>query len=64
MQFRTLVSQVVIDIEGCDQHDVEAFVKSFNLICPKTSFHKLSTLRPFKIFLKFEFLKKPSFLKF
>jgi hypothetical protein len=55
---KTLMNQVGIDIEGCDKHEIEAFVKSFNLICPKTNFHKFSTSRSFKIFLKFEFLKK------
>jgi hypothetical protein len=29
---KTLINQVVIDIEGCDKHESEAFVKSFNLI--------------------------------
>jgi hypothetical protein len=28
---KTLINQVVIDIEGCDKHEIEAFVKSFNL---------------------------------
>jgi hypothetical protein len=37
---KTLINQVVIDIEGCDKHDIEAFVKSFNLICLKTNFLK------------------------
>jgi hypothetical protein len=48
---KTLINQVVIDIEGCDKHEIEAFVKSFNLMCPKTSFLKFSISRPFKIFL-------------
>jgi hypothetical protein len=26
----TLINQVVIDIEACDKHEIEAFVKSFN----------------------------------
>jgi hypothetical protein len=60
---KTPINQVVIDIEGCDKHGIEAFVKSFNLICLKTNFRKFSTSRSFKIFLKFEFLKKPTFLK-
>jgi hypothetical protein len=34
---KTLINQVVIDIEGCDKHEIEAFVKSFNLICLKTN---------------------------
>jgi len=28
---KTLINQVVIDIEGRDKHNIEAFVKSFNL---------------------------------
>jgi hypothetical protein len=53
----TLVNQVVIDIEGCDKHEIEAFVKSFNLICLKIKFRKFSISGSFKIFLKFEFFK-------
>jgi hypothetical protein len=34
---KTLVYQVVIDIEGRDKHEIEAFVKSFNFICLKTN---------------------------
>jgi len=58
---KTLINQVVIDIEGCDKHKIEAFVKSFNLICLKTNFHKFSISRSFKIFLKFEFFKNLPF---
>jgi hypothetical protein len=29
---KTLINQVVIDIEGCNKHEIEAFVKSFNLM--------------------------------
>jgi hypothetical protein len=58
---KTLINQVVIDIEGCDKHEIEASVKSFNLICLKTNFLKFSTSRSFKIFLKFEFLKNRPF---
>jgi hypothetical protein len=54
---KTLINQVLIDIEGCYKHEIEAFVKIFNLICLKTNFLKLSNSRSFKIFLKFEFLK-------
>jgi hypothetical protein len=54
---KTLIIQVVIDVEGRDKHEIEAFVKSFNLICLKTDFRKCSTSRSFKIFLKFVFLK-------
>jgi hypothetical protein len=54
---KTLINLVVIDIEGCDKHEIEAFIKSFNLICLKTNFLKFSTSRSFKIFFKFEFLK-------
>jgi hypothetical protein len=54
---KTLINQVLIDIEGCDEQEIEAFVRSFNLVCLKTNFHKFSTSRSFKIFLKFEFLK-------
>jgi hypothetical protein len=54
---KTLINQVVIDIEGCDKHEIEAFVKSFNLICLKTNFLTFSISRWFKIFLKFQFLK-------
>ena len=61
---KTLINQVVIDIEGCDKHEIEAFVKSFNLICLKTNFHKFSVSRSFKIFLKFEFFKNLPFKKF
>jgi hypothetical protein len=35
---KTLINQVVIDIEGCDKHEIEAFVKGFNLISLKTNF--------------------------
>jgi hypothetical protein len=43
MQLRkTLINQIVIDIEGCDKHEIESFVKSFNLICLKTNFRKFS----------------------
>jgi hypothetical protein len=35
---KTLINQVVIYVEGCDKHEMEAFVKSFNLICLKTNF--------------------------
>jgi hypothetical protein len=55
---KTLINQVVIDIEGRDKHEIEAFVKSFNLICLKTDFRKFSTSRSFKIFLKFDFFLK------
>jgi len=58
---KTLISQVVIDIEGCDKHEIEAFVKSFNLMCLKTNFRKFSISRSFKIFLKFEFFKNLPF---
>jgi hypothetical protein len=58
---KTLINQVVIGIEGCDKHETEAFVKSFNLICLKTNIHKFSTLRSFKIFFKFGFLKNLRF---
>ena len=61
---KTLINQVVIDIEGCDKHENEAFVKSFNLTCPKTNFRKFSILRSFKIFLKFEFFKNLHFQNF
>jgi uncharacterized protein YfkK (UPF0435 family) len=61
---KTLINQVVIDLEGCDKHEIEAFVKSFNFVCLKTNFSKFSISSSFKIFLKFEFLKKPTFLKF
>jgi hypothetical protein len=27
---KTLINQFVIYIEGCDKHEIEAFVKSFN----------------------------------
>ena len=54
---KTLINQVVIDIEGCDKHEIEAFVESFNLICLKTNFRKFSISRSFKIFLKFKFFK-------
>jgi hypothetical protein len=37
---KTLINQVVIDIEGCDKHEIEAFVKSFSLICLKINFRK------------------------
>jgi len=58
---KILINQVVIDIEVCDKHEIEAYVKSFNLICLKTNFHKFSILRSFKIFLKFEFFKNLPF---
>jgi hypothetical protein len=58
---KTLVNQVVIDMEGCDKHEIEAFVKSFNLICLKTNFRKFSTSGSLKMFLKFEFLKNLPF---
>ena len=58
---KTLINQVVIEIEGCDEHEIKAFVKSFNLICVKTNFLKFSISRSFKIFLKFEFFKNLPF---
>jgi hypothetical protein len=58
---KTLINQVVIDIEGCDKHEIEASVKSFNFICLKTNFLIFSTSRSFKIFLKFEFFKNLPF---
>jgi uncharacterized protein YfkK (UPF0435 family) len=39
---KTLINQVVIDIEGCDKQEIEAFVMSFNLIFLKTNFSKFS----------------------
>jgi hypothetical protein len=64
MQLRKhFINQVVTDIEVCDKHEIEAFVKSFNLICLKTNFHKFSISKSFKIFLKFEFFfKKKAYL--
>jgi hypothetical protein len=47
---KTLINQVVIDIEGCDKHEIETFVKSFNLICLMTNFRKFSVSRKFKTF--------------
>jgi hypothetical protein len=58
---KTLLNQVVTDIEVCDKHEIEAFVKSFNLIFLKTNFLKFSKSRSFKIFLKSEFLKNLPF---
>jgi hypothetical protein len=58
---KTLIHQVVNDIEGCDKHEIEAFVKSSDLICLKTIFHKFSISRSFKIFLKFQFFKNLPF---
>jgi hypothetical protein len=46
---KTVINQAVIDIEWCDQHEIEAFVKSFNFM----SKEKLSLIFNFKIFLKF-----------
>jgi uncharacterized protein YfkK (UPF0435 family) len=59
---KTLINQVVIDIEGCDKHKIEALVKRFNLICLRTNFCKFST----SIQNIFEILnfKKPTLLKF
>ena len=37
---KTLIYRVVIDIEACDKHEIEALVKSFNLVCLKTNFRK------------------------
>jgi hypothetical protein len=54
---KTLINQVVIDIEGCDKLEIEAFVKSFILICLKTYFRKFSISRSFQVHLKFVFLK-------
>jgi hypothetical protein len=51
----------LIDIEGCDKHQIEAVVKSFNLICLKTNIRKIFISRSFKIILKFEFLKNLPF---
>jgi hypothetical protein len=58
---KTIIHQVVTDIEGCDKHVIEAFIKSFNLIRLKTNFHKFFISRSFKIFLKFEFFKNVLF---
>jgi uncharacterized protein YfkK (UPF0435 family) len=46
---KTIINQVVIDIEGCDKHKIEAFVKSFNLICLKTNFRKFLIQNIFEI---------------
>jgi hypothetical protein len=54
---KSLINQVVNDIEGCDKHEIEAVVMSFNSVCLKTNFRKIFISRSFKIFLKFEFLK-------
>jgi uncharacterized protein YfkK (UPF0435 family) len=35
---KTVINQVVIDIDGCDKHEIEAFVQSFNLILSKDQF--------------------------
>jgi hypothetical protein len=51
---KTLINQVLIDIEGCDKHEIEAFVKSFNLISLKTRFR----FKGIQNILKFEFFKK------
>jgi hypothetical protein len=35
---KTLINQFVIDVDGCDKHEIEVSVKSFNLICLRTNF--------------------------
>jgi hypothetical protein len=57
---KTLINEVVIDIEGCDKHEIEAFVKSFNLACLKTNFRKFSIQNIFEIWV----FKKATFLDF
>jgi hypothetical protein len=47
---KTLINEAVIDIQGCDKHEIEAFVNSFNFICLNTNFLKFSISRSFKIF--------------
>jgi hypothetical protein len=63
---KTLINQVVMDIlvDGCDRHEIEAVVKSFNLMCLNTNFRKFSISRSFKILLKFAFLKNLPFYNF
>jgi hypothetical protein len=52
----------VIHIEGRDKHEIEAFVKIFNLMCLKTNFRKFSNSKSFKIILKFEFFLKKTYI--
>jgi hypothetical protein len=62
---KTLINQVIINIEVCDKHEIEAFAKSFNLICLNTKFPNLSTSKSFKIFRNLKFLfKKPTLLQY
>jgi hypothetical protein len=42
---KTLINQVVIDMEGCDKHEIEDFVKSFNFM----SKHQFSYIFHFKV---------------
>jgi hypothetical protein len=60
---RTLINQIVIDIEGCDKHEIEAFVKSFNLICLKTNFLKFLHFKVIQNIFEIWIFKKPTFLK-
>jgi hypothetical protein len=53
---KSLINQVVIDIEGRDKHEIEAVGKSVNFICLKTNVRACFISRSFKIILKFEFL--------
>jgi methionyl-tRNA synthetase len=52
-----IAKTLINHIEGRNKHEIEAHVKSFNLIFLKTNFRKFFISRSFKIFLKFEFLK-------
>jgi hypothetical protein len=60
---KTLINQAVIDIEGCDEHEIEAFVKSFNLICLKTNVHNFFQFMVIQIIFEISdfFLKKLPF---
>jgi hypothetical protein len=61
---KTLINQVVIDVEGCDKHEIEAFVKSFNLICLNTNFRKFFHFKVIQNIFEICISKNPTFLKF
>jgi hypothetical protein len=57
---KTLVNQLVIDIDGCDKHEIEAFVK--NLILSKYKFILNLLFQGHPIFFNLNFKTVP-FLK-
>jgi hypothetical protein len=61
---KTLLNQVAIDIEGCDKHEIEAFIKSFNLMCLKTNFLNFFNFKVIQNIFEIWIFTKPTFFKF